>query len=294
MWTSHDKSAEVVNDVSASATDPNIVFAVFGQNGLESTHDGRHWKQFLIPGSANDFLSVAVAPSDPDVVYVASPQIFRTGDGGTTWTRAGGAGSVRKVAVDPLDANTVWVANNHGKGVHVSTDGGVSWQQRKHGLPGGGHYIDTTAIELDPTAPGTAYVGVYSYGIFKTTNYGKSWKRVNTPVTPEMHVFDIAIDPADPNVMIAAMDTATYRTDDGGATWSMVTGLRFSVTFDPADPSLVYAVFGDVQRSKDGGLTWHPYNQGLGTNESARAITIDGAGQTLHVATNDGVWDRSA
>jgi hypothetical protein len=72
---------------------------------------------------------------------------------------------------------------------------------------------------------------------------------------------------------------------------SLACGLR--VLFNPADPSLAYAVNGEVVRSRDGGLTWHPYNSGLGTIESARAITIDGSGLTLHVATNDGVWDRS-
>jgi BNR/Asp-box repeat len=290
-WTSNDRSGDTVADVSASATDANIVFAVLG-HGVESTHDGgHHWRQFFVPGSANDFLFVAVAPSDPQVVYVANPSVWRTGDGGLTWTHVGkGAGSVYTVAVDPADPNTVYVGNYHGRGVHVSTDGGLTWQRRHHGLPGGDGIL--TSITPDPSAPGTLYVGTTGNGIFKTTNYGKPWKPFGSPGATG-HAFDVAIDPADPDVMFAAMEDHLFRTVDGGKTWTDVLPQRVqTVIFDPVNPANVYTAGGTVDRSTDGGLHWHEYNQGL-VNNPARAITIDGSGLFLHIATNDGAWDRA-
>ncbi len=290
-WTTHDQFGAPVRDVSASATDPNIVFAVT-YGAVERTSDGgRHWHQLLI---GTDFSQVAVAPSDPQVIYVANPQILRSGDGGDTWTRVSkGAGSVRTITVDPADANTVYVGNNHGGGVHVTTDGGLTWHRRHRGLPNGSYDI-VTAVAVDPSAPGTLYAGTTSHGIFKTTNYGMSWKPLAEP-GGLVQVFSIAVDPADPQVILAGMADTLYRTADGGKTWTAVLSrIVFGVVFDPVDPDRVYASSPIAHRSNDGGATWSDYAAGLPPGDAARAITIDGSGLHLHLATDAGVWDRLA
>jgi len=242
---------------------------------------------------------IAVVNGHPNVIYIgaATGGVWKTRDGGMTWKPLFDDEpnpSIGALAVAPSNPSIVWVgtgeANNRqtsswGDGVYKSTDGGNTWTHV--GLD------DTQAIgriAIDPRDSNVVYVAAVGHlwgpnderGLFKTTDGGKTWKKVlfiddNTGVT------DVAIDPQSPNIVYAAAyerrrtvwgfdgggpGSGIYKTTDGGTTWEkLTTGLpangnvgRIGLSIYQKNPDVVYAVVenakGGVFRSDDQGKAW--------------------------------------
>jgi photosystem II stability/assembly factor-like uncharacterized protein len=251
-------------------------------------------------GRIDDF-AVGRVRGQPDQIYVATATggVFKSTNGGTSWDpifdKAGAMMSIGAVDVAPSNANVVWVgtgeANNRqssywGDGVYKSTDAGKSWQSM--GLR------DTRSVArivIDPgnydivyiAAPGHLWGPNPERGVFKTTDGGRTWKKVlfvdeNTGAT------DLIIDPMNPLILYAATyqrqrsawgfdgggpGSAIYKTIDGGATWTKLTnGLptgdkgRIGIALFPTDSRVVYATVeaapasAGVYRTLDGGANW--------------------------------------
>ena len=168
--------------------------------------------------------SLAVDPRNPSTVYAATPLsgIFKTTDGGASWTHLGSAPipesfDSRSLAID--SEGTVYVAGC--PGVFRTTDGGASWTALSLRLdPIHGCLV---SLAIDSQNPGTLYAG--GPGIFKTTDGGSSWTQVNS----SSGISVLAIDPQNPETIYAVGATAAtsfdvpaglLRSTDGGATWS--------------------------------------------------------------------------
>ncbi|MEO2089922.1 MAG: glycosyl hydrolase, partial [Gemmataceae bacterium] len=232
----------------------------------------------------------AVHPKDRSHFYaaVASGGVWKTTNGGTTWTPVfdtEGSYSVGAVTLDPQDANTVWVGsgeNNsqrsvaYGDGVYRSTDGGKSW--KNVGLKRSEHIA---RILVHPKNSDVVYVAAQGplwgpggdRGLFKTTNGGKSWERVLF-VDDDTGVTDVVMDPRNPDVLVAASyqrrrhvwtlvnggpGSGVHRTTDGGKTWTKITaGLpgvdlgRIGLAMAPSDPDTIYAQIEAAE--KNGGI----------------------------------------
>ena len=222
----------------------------------------------------------AVHPKDRShyFVAVASGGVWKTTNGGTTWTPVfdgEGSYSVGCVVMDPKNPNVIWVGtgeNNsqrsvaYGDGVYKSTDSGKSWQNV--GLKTSEHI---GKILIDPRDPDIVYVAAQGplwkeggeRGLYKTTDGGKSWNKIlniddNTGVT------DVVLDPRNPDVLLAATwqrrrhvwtiinggpGSALHRSIDGGKTWKKVTnGIpagelgRIGLALAPTDPDVIYAI----------------------------------------------------
>lgn len=244
-------------------------------------------------------IAVSRAPGKPAEVYVATTSggIFKSSNEGVSFTpvfdRAGGMMSIGAVAVAPSDPSVVWAgggeadnrqSSSWGNGVYKSTDGGEHWQHA--GLAETRHI---GRIAIDPADPNTVYVAAVGHlwgpnaerGVFKTTDGGQTWRKVlyrdeNTGA------IDLVMDPRDPKVLFAALyqrqrkgwgfngggpGSGIYRTTDGGATWTQLTGGlpqgdkgRIGLAMYSGERHILYAVveaaFGGVFRSLDGGDTW--------------------------------------
>jgi len=218
----------------------------------------------VMGGRIDDF---AVVESNPDIIYVgsASGGVFKTTNGGTTWTALFDdqpSSSIGDITLAPSDPSIVWVgtgeANNRqssswGNGVYKSTDGGATWQHM--GLDGTMHI---GRIAISPADPNTVYVAALGSlwgpskdrGVYKTTDGGKTWNKVLF-VNDDTGVSDIAMDPQSPGTLIAAAyqrrrtvygydgsgpGSGLYKTTDGGATWKKLeTGLPWDPDRDKAD-----------------------------------------------------------
>ena len=185
-------------------------------------------------------------------------------------------------------------------GVLKSTDSGVNWNVTGSGL--GTAIGDTvTALAIDPAKPSTVYAGVFSYngpsGVFKSTDGGDSWRRINNGLTLT-NVRALAIAPTVTPTIYAGFDTGgVYKSTDGGENWFPVnTGLGedsiASLAVDPRDPLVIYVGGNNsgVSKSTDGGGHWF-YTGGPGSN--TLSIAFDPLNPSTVYAGRTNSVDRS-
>ncbi len=243
---------------------------------------------------------LAVDPEDPSTYYVAvcSGNVWKTTNAGTTFAPVfdgEGSYSIGCVALDPNDANVVWVGtgeNNSqrsvgwGDGVYRSANGGQSWENV--GLEESEH---VGMIAIDPRDSDRVFVAAQGplwrdggdRGLYRTTDGGATWELV-LEVDEHTGCNEVHLDPRDPDVMYASTyqrrrhvwtlidggpGSGIWKSTDGGDTWrELEKGLpevdlgRIGMDVSPADPDVLYAVVeaardeGGFFRSTDRGETW--------------------------------------
>lgn len=140
--------------------------------------------------SIEDVSAIFVAPSAPSTLYALGQArvqrhevvgVWKSADGGTTWKESdaglyGGGGTFYTMAIDPTDANRVFVIS--AKGVFRTTDGGRTWSEFDHKLPLAPSSSRWNALAIDPQVPTTVFVGG-SFGVYRSVNSGLTWYPVN-------------------------------------------------------------------------------------------------------------------
>src|SRR5687768_8997540 len=243
---------------------------------------------------------LAVLESNPAVFYVGSATggLWKTVNNGTTWTvhfdDLDDVVSIGDIAINPNDANTVWVGsgeNNNrqsgswGNGLYKSTDGGETW---KHMGLGTSRHI--ARIIVDPVDHDIVYVAALGSlwgrggerGIYKTTDGGLTWNRIHH-VDDDTGATELVMDPSNNKVLYAAtyqrrratwgfngggLGSAMWKSSDAGRTWTKLTnGVpsgplgRIGMDVYRANPNILYARLehekeSGTYRSDDAGLTW--------------------------------------
>ena len=228
-------------------------------------------------------VDLALHPDHPRTLWVASASggLWVTRDHGTTFEclfENEGTISIGDIAVDPNNADVLWIgtgeANNQrssywGDGVYKSTDGGETWANV--GLPDSQHI---GRIVIDPrdsnrvfvAALGALYTPNEERGLYRTTNGGETWERVLN-VSADVGVSDVALDPSDPDHMVAASYERRRRAWD----------------FDGNGPG------SGIWRSSDAGTTWERCEGGLPTGDIGRIgldVSSDGEGMIVATVSN--------
>jgi sortilin (neurotensin receptor 3) len=243
------------------AQQPNVFYIGVNNGGVWKTTDyGLTWTPLFDGQPTQSIGAVAVAPSDPNIVYVGSGEglqrpdlsvgdgIYRSADAGKTWTHLGlrQARQIGAILVDPKDPARLFVAAlghpygpNDERGVFRSTDGGTTFQKVLY------KDENTGAIDLafDPSSAQTLYAvlwaarqGPWEYnnaysgatsGLFKSTDGGATWVPLTRglPAAADgLSRIGIGIAPTDPNRIYAWVTARTpglYRSDDAGASWTL-------------------------------------------------------------------------
>ncbi len=261
-----------MRDLDIDSVDTSTLYVASDLGVFKTTDGGSSWALSNAGLTNLDVRAVAVAPSNPSVVYAGTlgGGVFQSFNGGVTWQAANtGLPDLRVVLleVDPLNEQVAFVSTLGPSGALLrTTNGGGSWQPSSSGLEGG----SPSAVAFDPQNPNILYAGQVLDGIFKSSNGGVSWSQANNGVTQGLADFGIvalAVDPGNSlRVYAATLDggPGVFRSLDAGGSWSPANqGLdihrALDIVFDPVDSQTLYAVMDDrnaLYKSTDGGDTW--------------------------------------
>jgi photosystem II stability/assembly factor-like uncharacterized protein len=242
---------------------PELFYFGSVDGGVWRTNDaGRTWNPIFDSQPIGSIGAIAVAPSNPDVIYVGSGEadmrsnigygngMYKSTDAGKSWTHIGLTDSrqIARILVDPADPNKVFVAvlghaygPNTERGVFRSTDGGTTWQRILF------HDENTGAIDL----------------AFEPGNTNTIYAALLQTRRPPWNVYPPSKGPG----------SGLYRSSDGGDHWEPVSGHglpaeevgRIGTTFAPSNPKRIYLIVdakaGGLYRSDDSGQNWQLMSQ---------------------------------
>lgn len=342
-----------ISDIEALDNDFTTVLVGSASGGVwKSSNAGITWEPIFDTYGAASIGDVAFFQKNPEIIWVGTGEknprnsiawgdgIYKSIDGGKTFTHMGlkDTHSISKIITHPSDPDTVYVAaGGHlwgysgDRGLFMTKNGGKTWKKLKKGLPNDGK---TGAIDMvmDPSDEKVLYVGFWQRrrrayrfdsggpngGIFKSTDAGKSWKKLTNGFPKgDTGKIGLAICRSKPNVLMAFLEhgfqpranlpdgsenpdykdmsklgTGIYRTEDSGKTWQYMN--RYNnrpfyyshIYLNPLDDKIVYVVAGSYHISYDGGKTLERQNTGI--HGDYHALWSDPANKDRYYIGNDG------
>lgn len=329
------------NAIAGDPVNPMVYYVGYTGGGVAKTDDGgTTWHNisdgFFKVGSIGD---IAVCESDPNVIYVGTGEhavrgvmtsygdgVYKSTDGGKTWKNVGLEKSrhISDVIVNPHNSDIVYVAAQgpvHGaspdRGIYKSIDGGATWKKTL--------FVDdntgASSLSMDFTNPRILYAATWQHrrypwkvesggpgcSLWKSTDAGETWTKINEGMPKEMGKMGISVSRANPNRVYAIVEAekskaGLYRSDDGGKKWNLLSTDQnitsrswyyMEVFADPVNADIVYVLNAPMMRSIDGGRTFSNIRVGHGDthdlfinprNNQNVALADDGGGEISYNA----------
>ena len=243
---------------------PNVFYIGVNNGGVWKTTDyGRTWQPIFDEQPTGSIGDVAVAPSDPNVIYAASGEglqrpdlsvgdgIYKSIDAGKTWFNTGlhEAQQIGGLAIDPFNENRVFAAvlghpygANTERGIYRTTNGGGNWERVL--------FVDENTggiqVTVNPNNPDIVYADLFAQrlapwengvfagegsGLYKSVDGGANWKKLDglPGFKDGLGRIGFCMAPSDPNRLYATVEAneetgGIYRSDDAGATWKKLSG----------------------------------------------------------------------
>jgi photosystem II stability/assembly factor-like uncharacterized protein len=240
-------------------TKTTFYFGATGGGVWKTTDGGSNWKNITDKYFGGTIGSVAVAPSDDNILYVGEGEnsmrgnvaeglggIWRSEDAGRTWKNLGlkDGRHIIRIVIHPRDPNTLWVAvmghlfgPNEERGVFKTTDGGKTWKKTLYVNDQTG----ASDLVMEPGNPEIFYAGMWRVkrsphnmesggegsGLYKSVDGGETWKPITANKGLPKGVWGIvgvAVAPSNPEKIYAIIenkDGGLYKSEDSGETWSL-------------------------------------------------------------------------
>jgi photosystem II stability/assembly factor-like uncharacterized protein len=262
--------------------------------GVARSRDGGRTFMVLEGIAGQGVRALAQAAGDPRVLVAGTlTGVFRSDDGGDTWTRISPEGheeirNVNSVAVDPRDPRVVYIGTWHLP--WKTTDAGHTWRPVKAGMIDDS---DVMTLNLDHRDPDHVFATACS-GIYRSANAGASWSRVRGIPSSSRRTRAFAQPKDRPETLFAGTTEGLWRSDDGSATWRLLSGKDLVVNAVlplPAGPLTSGVVLAGTEgagvlRSRDGGLTFTASNEGFSSRFIA-GLAVGRSGRVLAAVGHD-------
>ena len=280
-----------VTDLALHPSVPNRLLVGVKYRGVHrSVNGGATWEHLTLGDSTDGRVMLAQASSDPDVVYAAfnprsgddaPPKLYRTSDGGDTWSAlpAEGASCTQcwydmTLAVHPQDPNVLYFGSIL---FYRSDDGGRSFDYRMNGPGTGWIHVDQHVITTDPDRPDMVWVG-NDGGVYRSPDRGESWQSLNTNLELTQFYGGVSISPSGMfDVLGGTQDNGTVRHRPGDPVWQHLLGGDggFTATHPTRDRIWVETQWGGEwsgPRRSDGGSPVQQIIAGIDLDDDALFI----------------------
>ncbi len=289
-----------ISAIEGLAGNPRIVYAATGSGGLFKTvNGGVTWKAIFERPETISIGDMTVDPKNPDTIWVGTGEanvrnsvsfgsgMYYSGDGGKTWQHRGleQTMTISRVVLDPRDPRRVFVAAlghpfgpNTERGVYFSPDAGATWKKVL--------YLDdqhgASDLEIDPSNPDILFAGMWRFdrkpwrydsgstggGLFKSSDGGKTWRKITRGLPALMGRIGVKVAPGNPRIVYVVAETregTMFRSEDGGETFQVVSkdhglvsrGYYYcDLRVDPKNENRVYVLENALEVSNDGGRTF--------------------------------------
>lgn len=323
--------------VAATGVSRNPLVYYMGTTGggLWKTEDaGQTWKNisdgYFNTGSVG---AVAVSESDPNVIFVGMGEhaprgvmtsygdgVYRSTDAGKTWSHVGLelTRHIASIRIHPTNPDIVYVAAQGAlygpskeRGIYKSTDGGKTWNQTL--------YVDENSgcadLSMDMNNPRILYATMWDHrrlpwaiqsggkgsGLYKSTDAGQTWVKIEQGLPDELGKMAVAVSPANSNLVYALVESNTQKEKgglfvsmDGGSNWRKVSGdhrltsrawYYIELCADPQQENTIYVLGAAGLKSDDGGENWTELR---GTHMDYHQLWINPNNNKNMIVANDG------
>ncbi len=311
-----------VNAIEVDPNNTNVWYAGAPAGGLwKSTDAGRNWTSLF-----NNFIqigvsAIAVDPNDSNTIYIGtgdddasdsfSVGLFKSTDGGNTWTETGlGPSTIRnwgsrrlmsEILIDPTNSNVIWASTSFG--LFKSLNGGDSWDLKQDG--------NIKDFRLKPGDSNTVYA-VTNSRYYKSTD-GNTFRRITNTFPNASGRLVLDVSPADPEVLyILSADVPSnnyryqglYKSTDSGETFSATANTRnimesnqawydLAITVSPTDANSIFMGCLNIWTSEDGGDSFRQVNQWFRNSQTythADIHTLKFFNSNLFACTDGGLY----
>lgn len=315
--------------------DPKTYYMGTTGGGVWKTEDmGVSWRNisdgFFKTGSVG---AIAIADSDPNVVYVGMGEhavrgvmthhgdgVYKSTDAGKTWKKVGldATQHISRIVIDPKNPNIVIVAaqgalysSSKERGLYKSTDGGATWKNVLFVNDKTG----ASELSMDMTNPRILYAAMWEHGrlpwkvisggpgsgLYKSTDQGETWERLQEGLPEELGKMAIAVSRSNPEKVYALIESDSEKeagglfvSNDAGKKWNRITNdhrlvqrawYYIELFIDPKDEHTIYVLSAPALRSIDGGKTWEVLS---GTHGDFHDLWINPDDSKNFIISNDG------
>jgi photosystem II stability/assembly factor-like uncharacterized protein len=337
-------SGRIASIAAATVDGKTLIYVGSASGGVWKSEDGgTTFKPIFDKNPVQSVGAVAIDPSNPKTVWVGTGEswtrnsvsvgdgIYKSVDGGETWSNMGLAASERisEIVVHPQNANVVYAcvpgklwSDSADRGLYKTADGGKTWNLI---LKGANLSTGCSSIALDPQNPDVIYAGLWDFrrqgwtfrsggdgpgaasgsGLYRSEDGGRSWTELEAgknglPPKPYGRI-EVKFAPSNGKIVYAfieGVDSALYRSDDGGTTWDKRDRSQMMVwrpfyfarlVVDPTNPDRVFKTDGGLIVSEDGGKSFSSASGG--SHGDWHDVWIDPANPKHLVGGDDGgLW----